>query len=172
MKGVTVSGGAGKILFNEKGIVITETLLKLPKQSIALAGITSVRRGSNPVYPQASGKSLFLYVLFFTLLESILFLVMIGNFCFWTMGINPLFVLRGIGVGNLESLINFGLALFITTIQALIFRQILVWWISNRRRQWLHFLVVTTASGEVRALEDLDGTFIQRVVSTLENALH
>ncbi len=167
-----MSEGSGKILFNEKGIVITEALLKLPKQTIALNGITSVRRGSNPVYPQASGKSLFLYVCFFTLLEGMLFLVMIGNFCFWTMGINPFFVLRGIGAGNPESLLNFGLALFITTIQALIFRQILVWWISKRRRQWLHFLIITTASGEVRPLEDLDETFIQRVASTLENNLH
>ena len=63
-------------MFDEKGVVITETLLKLPKQTIALSGITSVRSGSNPVYPEASGKKVLLYIASFILLESFFFLVM------------------------------------------------------------------------------------------------
>ena len=158
-------------MFDEKGIVITETLLKLPQQTITLAGITSVRCGSNPVYPEASGKKVLLYIASFILLESFFFLVMVANFEFWFMGVNPLAVWRGIGSGNAESVLNFSLVFFITTIQGIVLCQILRWWISRKRRQWVHYIVITTASGETRPLEDLDQSFILRVVKALEKAL-
>ena len=87
-------------MFEEKGIVITETLLKLPQQTITLAGITSVRIGCNPVYPEASGEKVLIFMISFILLESFFFLVMVANFGFWFMGVNPLAVLRGIGSGE------------------------------------------------------------------------
>ena len=62
-------------MFDEKGVVITETLLKLPKQTIALSGITSVRSGSNPMYPEASGSMVQFFIASFTFLESFFFLV-------------------------------------------------------------------------------------------------
>lgn len=158
-------------MFEEKGVVITETLLKLPKQTIALSGITSVRSGSNPVYPEASGKKVLLYIASFILLEGFFFLVMVGNFGFWFMGVNPLAVLRGIGSGNAESILNFSLVMFLTTIQGIVLCLILRWWISQKRRQWVHYIVITTASGETRPLEDLDQSFIARVVLALEKAL-
>lgn len=158
-------------MFEEKGVVITETLLKLPKQTIALSGITSVRSGSNPVYPEASGKKVLLYIASFIFLEVFFFLVMVGNFGFWFMGVNPLAVLRGIGSGNAESILNFSLVMFLTTIQGIVLCLILRWWISQKRRQWVHYIVITTASGETRPLEDLDQSFIARVVLALEKAL-
>ncbi|MEY4613743.1 MAG: hypothetical protein RL179_1716 [Planctomycetota bacterium] len=169
-KGVTAMKD-GIIKFDEKGVVITDTLLKFPRQSIALAGITSVRRGSNPLYPKASENKMLIYLVLFTFLESFFFLVMFGNLGFWFFGVNPLAILRGVGAGNAESILNFSLALFLTTLQGLIFCQILRWWISQKRRKWLHYIVITTASGEVRPLEDLDESFISRVVVALEKAL-
>jgi len=158
-------------MFEEKGVVITETLLKLPNQTIALAGITSVRSGSNPVYPEASGKMVLIFIVSFTLLESFFFLVMVGNFGFWFMGVNPLAVLRGVGAGNAESVLSFSLALFLTTLQGIALCQMLGWWFSQKRRQWVHYVVIMTASGESRPLEDLDPSFILRVVIALEKAL-
>ncbi|MBJ7303465.1 MAG: hypothetical protein JHC56_12150 [Gemmataceae bacterium] len=158
-------------MFDEKGVVITETLLKLPKQTIALSGITSVRSGSNPVYPEASGKKVLLYIASFILLESFFFLVMVGNFGFWFMGVNPLAVLRGIGSGNAESVLNFSLVIFLTTIQGIVLCLITRWFVAQKRRQWVHYIVITTASGETRPLEDLDQSFILRVVLALEKAL-
>ena len=158
-------------MFDEKGVVITDTLLKLPKQTIALSGITSVRSGSNPVYPEASGKKVLIFIISFTLLESIFFLVMVANFGFWFMGVNPLAVLRGVGAGNAESVLGFSLAFFLTTIQGLVLCQMLRWWISQKRRKWVHYIVIMTASGESRPLEDLDQSFILRVVVALEKAL-
>jgi hypothetical protein len=35
----------------------------------------------------------------------------------------------------------------------------------------VHYIVITTASGETRPLEDLDQSFILRVVKALEKAL-
>ena len=107
----------------------------------------------------------------FVLLESFFFLVMVANFEFWFMGVNPLAVWRGIASGNAESVLNFSLALFLTTIQGIVLSQILRWWISRKRRQWVHYIVITTASGETRPLEDLDQSFILRVVKALEKAL-
>lgn len=158
-------------MFEEKGVVITDTLLKLPKQTIALSGITSVRSGSNPMYPEASGSMVLFFIASFTFLESFFFLVMVANFGFWFMGVNPLAVLRGVGAGNAESVLSFSLALFITTIQGLVLCQMLRWWFSQKRRQWVHYIVIMTASGEARPLEDLDQSFILRVVMALEKAL-
>ncbi len=158
-------------MFEEKGIVITETLFKLPKQTIALSGITSVRSGSNPVYPEASGSMVLFFIASFILLESFFFLVMVANFGFWFMGVNPLLVLRGVAAGNAESVLGFSLAFFLTTIQGIVLCQILRWWISQKRRQWVHYIVIMTASGESRPLEDLDQSFILRVVIALEKAL-
>lgn len=158
-------------MFDEKGVVITDTLLKLPKQTIALSGITSVRSGSNPVYPEASGKKVLLYIASFIFLESFFFLVMVGNFGFWFMGVNPLAVLRGISSGNAESVLNFSLVIFLTTIQGIVLCLITRWFVAQKRRQWVHYIVITTASGETRPLEDLDQSFIARVVLALEKAL-
>lgn len=158
-------------MFEEKGVVITETLLKLPKQIIALAGITSVRSGSNPVYPEARGNEVLFFMVSFTLLESFFFLVMVANFGFWFIGVNPLAVWRGMEAGNAESVLSFSLALFLTTIQGLFLYQMLRWWNLQKRKQWVHYIVIMTASGESRPLEDLDQRFIFRVVLALEKAL-
>jgi len=76
-----------------------------------------------------------------------------------------------VGAGNAESVLGFSLALFITTIQGLVLCQMLRWWFSQKRRQWVHYIVIMTASGEARPLEDLDQSFILRVVIALEKAL-
>jgi hypothetical protein len=96
---------------------------------------------------------------------------MVGNFGFWFMGVNPLAVLRGVGSGNAESVLNFSLVIFLTTIQGIVLCLITRWFVAQKRRQWVHYIVITTASGETRPLEDLDQSFILRVVLALEKAL-